>query len=92
MRIPSRVYANNDLATRPERLQKSDPEKAGPAAPPKRVGAGGIKVTVSAEARALAAENAMDGAKVARLQAALAAGALAIDARLIASRLVESGG
>ncbi len=96
MRIPGNVYSNQQISTRADRAgQAGKAEQARGDA--KAEGArsdnvADVSVEVSSKAKRLANDNAMDVAKVARLQAAIAGGTFAIDARAIAATITESGG
>jgi flagellar biosynthesis anti-sigma factor FlgM len=74
-------------------------KKAGEQGKPSQAGAtkasgDGIKLTVSAQARALAAQadQGFDAAKVERLKGAMASGAFKVDASAIGARIAEAGG
>ncbi len=57
---------------------------------PSTTGVSAARVSISAEARALAGgDAAVDQAKVERLRAALASGSLKFDAQLVAQRMID---
>ncbi|MBI4957339.1 MAG: flagellar biosynthesis anti-sigma factor FlgM [Myxococcales bacterium] len=67
----------------------TDPASAGVAP---KAAHGGVKVDVSSEAQRLAAEGAVDTAKIERLRTAIADGSFVVDSAAVAKRLVETGG
>ncbi len=93
MRIPSRVYNNPDIATRNEKVTKGETKKSSSTGSGAKAAAStDVRVSVSSKARAIAADSAMDVAKVERLQAAIASGEFEMNFELVADRIVESGG
>ncbi|MSP26003.1 MAG: hypothetical protein EXR75_12750 [Myxococcales bacterium] len=93
MRIPGRVYQNSEVAARPERLDKSDTKKStGKSTSAPQVATSDVKVSVSQAARALATDSRIDVAKVERLRSVVDKGELAMDFKVMAERIVESGG
>lgn len=90
------IISSHSALTAYQRQSAVDPVSV-PQSPAQREGAapagGGraARVSISAEARALAADSGIDQAKVERLRAALASGSLKFDSQLIAERLIERG-
>jgi len=90
MRIPSRVY-NQAAGQLTGRQDQTNPQEE-PAAVAKARSAEDVRVAVSGEAKKLAVESGMDAAKVARLRAAIEAGAFSVDSARIAEAIAQNGG
>jgi anti-sigma28 factor (negative regulator of flagellin synthesis) len=89
MRIPSNVDAP-ERAAQADRALATVPSKAGKTASRGGgVATEGVKATVSAKARSLAAEHGLDIEKVHRLRELIDNGQFAMDFKLIAQRIVE---
>ena len=90
MRIPSNVDAP-ERAAQADRAYSTVPTKAGKSTTSRGggVASDGVKATVSAKARSLAAEHGLDIEKVNRLRELIDTGQLAMDFKLIAQRIVE---
>ncbi len=90
MRIPSRVYnqAAGQLTGRQDQPAPQEEVDAVAKAPSVE----DVRVAVSGKAKKLAVASSMDAAKVARLRAAIEAGAFSIDSARIADAIAQSGG
>ena len=91
------IISSHSALTAYQRQTAVDPVSV-PQAPAHREGAASsgslraARVSISAEARALAARDpGVDQAKVDRLRSALAAGTLKFDSQLVAQRMIDSG-
>ncbi len=94
MRIPGNVY-NSQIATHTDRAnqaKRADGDDAKAGSTGKTSNVSDITVAVSSRAKELAADSALDMAKVDRLRAAMANGTFGINVDAIAARLVETGG
>ena len=95
MRIPSRLYQTPEIQNRSDAIAKgerAEHARGEQVDEAERTSDEDVRVEISARARRVASDNAMDVEKVRRLRSAIDAGGLNMNFERIANRIVESGG